>query len=80
MQLRNLEKTSIKNMALTGKIFVEEKDILYIRGEIKGEIRGEIKGEHKKALEVAQELKKEGCSSSFIAKITKLSIQEIEAL
>ncbi|PTS99264.1 hypothetical protein DBR11_12790 [Pedobacter sp. HMWF019] len=63
-------------MALTGKIFVEEKDILYIRGEIKGEIRGE----HKKALDVAQELKNEGCSSSFITKITKLSIQEIEAL
>jgi hypothetical protein len=80
MQLRNLEKTSIKNMALTGKIFVEEKDILYIRGEINGEIKGEIRGEHKKALDVAQELKNEGCSSSFIAKITKLSIQEIEAL
>jgi hypothetical protein len=72
MQLRNLEKPSIKNMALTGKIFVEEKDILYIRGEIKGEIKGKM--------EIAQELKKEGLSNEFIAKTTKLSIQEIEAL
>ena len=68
IQLRNLEKTSIKNMALTGKIFVEEKDILYIRGEIKGK------------MEIAKELKKEGLSNEFIAKTTKLSIQEIEAL
>ena len=55
-------------MALTGKIFVEEKDILYIRGEIKGK------------MEIAKELKKEGLSNEFIAKTTKLSIQEIEAL
>ncbi|WP_316838301.1 hypothetical protein [Pedobacter nutrimenti] len=80
MQLRNLEKTSIKNMALTGKIFVEEKDILYIRGEINGEIRGEIKGEHKKALEMGQEMKINGEPISKIVQYTKLSIQEIEAL
>nr|WP_233174145.1 hypothetical protein [Pedobacter sp. ASV19] len=76
MQLRNLEKTSIKNMALTGKIFVEEKDILYIRGEI----NGEIKGEHKKALEMGQEMKINGEPISKIVQYTKLSIQEIEAL
>ncbi|PTS91946.1 hypothetical protein DBR11_28095 [Pedobacter sp. HMWF019] len=63
-------------MALTGKIFVEEKDILYIRGEINGEIKGELKGK----MEIAQELKKEGLTNEFIAKTTKLSIQEIEAI
>jgi hypothetical protein len=68
MQLRNLDRESIKNMALTGKIFKEEKDILYIRGE------------HKKAQQIARELKKEGLSNEFIAKITKLSIQEVETL
>jgi hypothetical protein len=31
-------------------------------------------------MEIAQELKKEGLSNEFIAKTTKLSIQEIEAL
>ncbi|WP_233260642.1 hypothetical protein [Pedobacter sp. HMWF019] len=55
-------------MALTGKIFKEEKDILYIRGE------------HKKAQQIARELKKEGLSNEFIVKITKLSIQEVETL
>lgn len=63
-------------MALTGKIFKEKKDILYIRGEI----NGKMEGEHIKALEIAQELKKEGLSNEFIAKTTKLSVQEIEAL
>nr|WP_233174024.1 NAD-dependent epimerase/dehydratase family protein [Pedobacter sp. ASV19] len=72
MQLRNLEKNTLKNMALTGKIFKEKKDILYIRGEIKGKMET--------ALEIAKELKKEGLSNEFIAKTTKLSVQEIEAL
>ncbi|WP_316834590.1 Rpn family recombination-promoting nuclease/putative transposase [Pedobacter nutrimenti] len=72
MQLRNLQKDSFNNMALTGKIFKEKKDILYIRGEINGKMET--------ALEIAQELKKEGLSNEFIAKTTKLSVQEIEAL
>ena len=72
MQLRNLEKTSIKNMALTGKIFVEEKDILYIRGE--------IKGEHKKALEMGLKMKMNGEPLSKIMEYTELQVQEIEAL
>jgi predicted transposase/invertase (TIGR01784 family) len=37
-------------------------------------------GEHKKALEIARELKKEGLDIAFIAKTTKLSIEEIEKL
>jgi predicted transposase/invertase (TIGR01784 family) len=37
-------------------------------------------GEHKKALDIARELKKTGSSLEFIAKITKLSIEEIEKL
>ena len=36
--------------------------------------------EHKKALDIARELKKEGLANDFIAKITKLSIEEIEKL
>jgi hypothetical protein len=72
MQLRNLGKTSIKNMALTGKIFVEEKDILYIRGE--------IKGERKKALEMGLKMKMNGEPLSKIMEYTELQVQEIEAL
>jgi predicted transposase/invertase (TIGR01784 family) len=37
-------------------------------------------GEHKKALDIARELKKEGLANDFIAKTTKLSIEEIEKL
>jgi predicted transposase/invertase (TIGR01784 family) len=44
------------------------------------EEKAEERGEHKKALDIARELKKEGSSVEFIAKITKLSIEEIEKL
>ena len=40
----------------------------------------EEKGRHEEALDIARELKKEGSSSDFIAKITKLSIDEIKKL
>ncbi|OKS86042.1 Rpn family recombination-promoting nuclease/putative transposase [Mucilaginibacter polytrichastri] len=40
----------------------------------------EEKAEHKKALAIAAELKKEGLSNEFIAKTTKLTIEEIEKL
>jgi hypothetical protein len=36
--------------------------------------------EHKRALDIARELKKEGLALEFIAKTTKLSIEEIEKL
>lgn len=37
-------------------------------------------GRHEEALEIARELKKEGLTIEFIAKTTKLSVEEIEAL
>jgi predicted transposase/invertase (TIGR01784 family) len=40
----------------------------------------EVKAEHKKALDIARELKNEGLQVDFIAKTTKLSIEEIEKL
>jgi len=42
--------------------------------------QGIEKGEYKKALDIARELKKEGLAIGFIAKTTKLSIEEIEKL
>ncbi|WP_316812875.1 hypothetical protein [Pedobacter heparinus] len=72
LQLRNLNKTAIKDMALTGKIFKEEKDILYIRGE--------MKGEHKKAVEIAKNFKELGVAIEDIAKGTGLTIEEIQSL
>ena len=54
------------------------------RGEARGiEIgrqQGEARGIYQNSLAVAQELKKEGLAIDFIAKTTKLSIEEIEAL
>lgn len=49
-------------------------------GRQQGEASGIEKGIHQKAISVAQELKKEGLAIDFIAKTTKLSIEEIEAL
>lgn len=42
--------------------------------------QGEAKGKYKNSLEIARELKKEGLTVEFIAKTTKLSLEEIEAL
>ena len=50
------------------------------RGIEKGIERGIEKGEYKKAIAIARELKKEGLAIEFIAKTTKLSIEEIERL
>ncbi|ACU03966.1 hypothetical protein [Pedobacter heparinus] len=63
-------------MALVGKIFKEEKDILYRRGEIKGE----IKGRYEEAMEIALEMKKDKFPIEKIAKYTGLTIEEIQAL
>jgi hypothetical protein len=40
----------------------------------------EAKGRHEEALAIARELKKEGLAVDFIAKTTKLSVEEIEKL
>jgi hypothetical protein len=42
--------------------------------------QGMERGRHQEALEIALELKKEGLTIEFIAKTTKLSVEEIEAL
>lgn len=76
LQLRNLNKKAIKDMALVGKIFKEEKDILYRRGEIMGEMRGE----HKKAMEMALKLKAKNTPVDEIAELTGLSKKEIQTL
>ncbi len=44
------------------------------------EAKGIEKGKHEEALTIARELKKEGLTIEFIAKTTKLSIEEIESL
>ena len=44
------------------------------------EAKGIEKGEHQRSLDIALELKKEGLTIEFIAKTTKLSIEEIENL
>jgi predicted transposase/invertase (TIGR01784 family) len=54
--------------------FAEEK------AEERGIEKGIEKGRHEEALDIARELKKESSSIEFIAKITKLSISEIEKL
>ena len=63
-------------MALVGKIFEEEKDILYLRGEHKGETQGE----YKKAIEIARQMLNEKEPLDKIARYTKLSMKELEAL
>ena len=41
---------------------------------------GKLQGKLEEAIEIARELKKEGLAVEFIAKTTKLSIEEIEKL
>lgn len=42
--------------------------------------KGMEKGRHEEALAIARELKSEGLTIEFIAKITKLPVEEIEKL
>jgi len=56
--------------------FKVEKDPFYQDGVKKGREQGR----HEEALEIARNLKKEGLSLDFIAKTTKLSILEVEAV
>lgn len=70
-------------------IFEKEVEIKLGRSNIMGtreylldkaQREGMEKGERSKAIAIARELKKEGLSIEFIAKTTKLSIEEIEKL
>lgn len=45
-----------------------------------GKLEGKLEGRHEEALEIAREMKKDKFPADKIAKFTKLSIQEIEAL
>lgn len=56
------------------------EELLLDRAERKGEKKGEKKGRREEAIVIARELKKEGLTSEFIAKTTKLSVEEIEKL
>ena len=67
-------------MALVGKIFKEERDILYIRGEYRGLQKGIEKGKIEEQYEIARNFKKMGVAVADISKGTGLSIQEIEDL
>ncbi|QEC79194.1 RpnC/YadD family protein [Mucilaginibacter ginsenosidivorax] len=51
-----------------------------LKGKLEGIQEGKLKGKHEEAAAIARELKKEGLTVEFIAKATKLSIQEIEKL
>jgi len=59
-----------------------ENSIAYAeeKAEERGIEKGIERGEYKKAIAIARELKKEGLAIEFIAKTTKLSIEEIEKL
>ena len=73
-----------KVMETVTTFFKEENDYLFRKGELKGELKGKLEGKLEGELQerraIALELKKEGLSLSFIARITKLSIEEIEKL
>ena len=50
------------------------------RGERRGELRGELRGERKKAIEVAISALEMGLTTEQAAKISKLSIEDVENL
>ena len=51
-----------------------------LEGELKGELEGKLEGKLEVAREIAFELKKEGLANEIIARVTKLSIEEIDKL
>ena len=56
------------------------EEFLLDNAKKEGKLEGIEKGEHNKAIAIARELKKEGLAIEFIAKTTKLSVEEIEKL
>ena len=50
------------------------------KGKLEGIKEGKLEGKLEEAITIARELKKEGLAIEFIAKTTKLSIEEIEKL
>lgn len=79
-QLRNLNLNFLDNMESIASFFSEEKDIFYIRGMQKGMEEGIEKGIEKERVNIAIELKKEGLPVEYIARVTKLGVEEIEKL
>ena len=57
-----------------------DNDAAHVNSREEGRAEGLAEGEEKKAFEIAAEMKREGYSSDTIAKLTKLSIEEIERL
>lgn len=63
------------------KIGMEEGlDIGRKEGREEGRKEGREEGEHNKAIQIATDMKQEGLDSALIAKLTKLSLEEIEKL
>lgn len=76
VQLRKLDTQYNEAMESITTFFKEERDLLFIRGEVKGRQEGKQEG----ITAIALEMKKEGIPLEQIAKFTKLSIAEIEQL
>jgi len=79
IQLRKLTKEFKIAMGTITK-FKVEKDPFFQDGKKIGIKEGKAKGRHEEALDIALEMKKDKFSLEIIAKLTKLSIKEIEAL
>jgi predicted transposase/invertase (TIGR01784 family) len=56
------------------------EELLLDRAEKQGIQKGKQEGKREEAITIARELKKEGLTYEFIAKTTKLSVEEIEKL
>ncbi len=81
----NLDKVRTQqeiNMFLESMKVSDEKvyQKAWTKGRTEGFIEGEHKGEHKGILKTAKAMLEEGTEISFIAKVTGLSIEEIERL
>lgn len=78
-ELEDYERASIKERDEIGRIeFATRK--AEQKGEIKGEIKGKIKGKIEGKIEVARQAKSMGLSLLDIARLTGLTIDEIEKL
>ena len=71
---------AISELELLKKLFPEETNNMIEHAEEKGIEKGIEKGREEEKLNMAKNMKSDGCSHKYISKITGLGLEDIEKL